>query len=1637
MDPQEPLQHVHVLLQGGAPWGFTLQGGLEHGGPLIISKIEDGGKAAKCEKIEVGDELVNINGTPLHGSRQEALILIKGSYKILKMIVRRRSALVIRPHSWHLAKLSEVHPDVASMQYPSDAFSMSWHSGTEISEHSLHWNIFSRHCSTDKSSSIGSMESLDQPGQNYYEGTLSPLDPCMHQNKRDSAYSSFSTSSNISDYTVSAKMDESSPINNFLGSNKQEDDRYLQTGLAAVDSQVDISNESCHEHFHKVSRLPYNEHNLDNISSPPQPPIRRDSLRENKNKFCNRERKSSTLSDSIHMPVLFSPEAGQFNSSENAFCQCTNGPCAVHFKENLSSEQYYMLSSQTDNVKKINTFAKDEERQPSHCPKLNTNKLLEDDIEKKVFNYNNIDEVACNIDSVAAEMVKNSDCEHWKLLCIPSTQINMSSSEASFTNDSSSADYHYPTDTAKEENRKSYKCTSNKDLEISKFQNTEQTSDTSAVHLCPSLDRIVSISNDPKEASASQPNNYDDELSLTCISNALIKETSKLEETGNPNKKPGSSRNRSSQMRRKSDRFATNLRNEIQRRKAQLQKNKGSIALPSGEDSVEDKDYPLESHSESIPHPSPPPPAPPKNKALLLEIKRANAEKYRSTNDCLYQGKQEDKMIDKNTETHEHTSNKAIISLKEALTEDEGLLLPSQNITCNEKWNSNAADTHHEEYVFPKPNQNDQQKNTEHKYAYSTGNFQNAINLAQKPESVLKEWAPIVPNKPGSLDMWKIENKISIDSIKKQRESKGSLGLEQKLSTKASDHLASENQPLPETLDKLPHVDNTYNITDDLYDSERKWRLKQFTSEQPVEERELIDQANLGQVNKVHISRRSDTFSSPTPIKSPQQFLDFQNHISQHNQNDEDKLTWSPEHNFQTQSYIRKEAGHKLKQISLQENVPHTSRMSDENILLPFAARRKFFEDVSKQSTSSTMHEVPKENFCPSRNDNTQTMITDPSGHFVEHTHFTASPRRQDGSLPHYDLCMNHTVNPTMCCNQGKHSADYLPSFIYGCRACVFCCSELCPALLKRNLPVTHHSCHCQHHHQHHHHHQWKNCADFMCPTQYNLLEEGSSPYVDRWHIRNPLLQDVSMKEGNPHLKFNRKCSQSVSDLYHFPSGTQHSGLLKPCCGKDDYKWSQGYKTTSSCDCSSENLLRPLNFASFQDGQLEPHLSRTRAYSVNQLNLEYLPSQDRIESPTIKLEDRESNSQLKKRGPPRPPPPQWEKYKEYQASRQTNKSGIICKERSASENNGDTKDARQRSQSLPMDKTSFSVESNLFPAPVHGFSHVKELSEIRFASQGPQMNFPTAFPRLNASSSPDSKEADGCDAINQPFCSESITLTAVVHEGQCSADLEEIFEDEFRHSEDDWSTDRESEISIPERYDEFQAISPTLLCGTVSPTTCATYYNTSTAKADLLNRMKKVGGDQEEKVNVTEVEDEENEFTYKKVQLIESISRKLSVLHKAQEELQEDISANVTLGCEMENLLKSVCKPNEYDKFRIFIGDMDKVVSLLLSLSGRLSRVEVALNCDDPEPSVEEKMNLLEKKKQLTEQLEDAKELKAHVTRREQIVLEMISKYLNDEQLQDYHHYVKMTSALIVEQRELEDKIQLGEEQLRCLRESL
>ncbi|XP_060103146.1 protein Shroom3 [Heteronotia binoei] len=211
---------------------------------------------------------------------------------------------------------------------------------------------------------------------------------------------------------------------------------------------------------------------------------------------------------------------------------------------------------------------------------------------------------------------------------------------------------------------------------------------------------------------------------------------------------------------------------------------------------------------------------------------------------------------------------------------------------------------------------------------------------------------------------------------------------------------------------------------------------------------------------------------------------------------------------------------------------------------------------------------------------------------------------------------------------------------------------------------------------------------------------------------------------------------------------------------------------------------------------------------------------------------------------------------------------------------------------------------------------------------------------------------------------------------------------------------------------------------------CPAYFSVSAPKAELLNKIKDlpeaVGGD-EEQVDVNE----------KKAELIESLSHKLETLNDAKESLLADVKLNNALGEEVEVLISGLCKPNEFEKYRMFIGDLDKVVSLLLSLSGRLARVENVLSSLGEDADNQERSSLNEKRKMLAGQHEDARELKENLDRRERVVLDILCTYLSEEQLQDYQHFVKMKSALLIEQRELDDKIKLGQEQLKCLLESL
>lgn len=81
---------------------------------------------------------------------------------------------------------------------------------------------------------------------------------------------------------------------------------------------------------------------------------------------------------------------------------------------------------------------------------------------------------------------------------------------------------------------------------------------------------------------------------------------------------------------------------------------------------------------------------------------------------------------------------------------------------------------------------------------------------------------------------------------------------------------------------------------------------------------------------------------------------------------------------------------------------------------------------------------------------------------------------------------------------------------------------------------------------------------------------------------------------------------------------------------------------------------------------------------------------------------------------------------------------------------------------------------------------------------------------------------------------------------------------------------------------------------------------------------------------------------------------------------------------------------------------------------------------------------ILEKKREkLATQLDEAKRLKESIDRRSNTVSNFLHHYLSVDEYADYDHFVKMKAKLIMDSREISDKIILGEEQIKALQESL
>ena len=96
------------------------------------------------------------------------------------------------------------------------------------------------------------------------------------------------------------------------------------------------------------------------------------------------------------------------------------------------------------------------------------------------------------------------------------------------------------------------------------------------------------------------------------------------------------------------------------------------------------------------------------------------------------------------------------------------------------------------------------------------------------------------------------------------------------------------------------------------------------------------------------------------------------------------------------------------------------------------------------------------------------------------------------------------------------------------------------------------------------------------------------------------------------------------------------------------------------------------------------------------------------------------------------------------------------------------------------------------------------------------------------------------------------------------------------------------------------------------------------------------------------------------LELILSIKSKLDDLDNMKGLLDVEMKENESLGKQVCNITKNVCTPKEQEKYNIFVQDVDKIINLLLSLSGRLARVENAIQMLPADAEKQEMVNIFD-----------------------------------------------------------------------------
>ncbi|XP_059196746.1 protein Shroom2 isoform X2 [Centropristis striata] len=1560
----ESWKLVDVFLSGGAPWGFTLRGGLEHREPLLITKVEEGSKAAAVS-LQVGDELVNINEIPLSGFRQEAICLVKGSHKTLSLVVKRRNEPISRPHSWHSTKFNESQSETAKTQSPP---TQVWHTRYDASSSSTDlssgWEQTNLCRVSDQFSSHGSMDSLEHVPHTYPAGQLSPAKSNnsmehLGGGKRDSAYSSFSTSSGTPDYTLSksntastenmlykvSQWDAGAKPNNGRNSQSlmegvKQDDRvaYFQmpgAGSGCAAPQTDDSAGSRHSTSSRISlgpvwHVPEKKKTASPSPPPPPPPARSDSF------AVTKVHERGLIIAHPEGPEAHVPCKTENRRSHNPPLKNDDGFYTSSDKSNhnqFSSNKQYSLSS--SDVRQGQPY-----HQRHHSDKST---FYSQPWATSAPKPQNVGGYYCSMQ----ELPTNGSAQHFGQNQRRNLSTSLSTAATDQTPDSSGQSRYYcvttcqPTQplSGKSEDRKSVTelaQTGNERNSLSpqtvskvkyhlpqqQQQHSSHSKDSNGYskhQVTTVLETPVSKSSSDERGSQRGQNadaqfmsyppsrqseqrrslpaqHREDIRHHSQVSNKICPQATpmlhslSMDAAGQDDKTrgPNSEESLESKQARRSDRFATTLRNEIQMRRAKLQKSMSAATLPGAEGETE------EAH----------------------DVWKSSENTPPSSADGSF-------------------SN----SYKDNLKEAQARVLKATSFRRKDLDYSSSALARKDVTPLPTVSESVMSKSG------PAGGQVTRIGGRKRFQAEKKVRSFSEPDKIHEVG-------VKEDHSRNERSS-----LDQQKLLKESGKPAFPNHIPPQSYTENPTETKSRSLASasDIDDMKRGIRSREYTEEVqggPYSANKQLDQQRLGTF--AEYEARWNIQKPPPETRASGRYRSADNILDP---GPEDRTTTTCFHERSRSSPSADTYGQKI-QVPARKSETEYSQTESK---------------PAEQLISATGFSDRGPGDCKVREKP------------VEFEHYSAPPppnpdsrhRAAPATVNHRPTSVSHSLTESAHPQPEDHSHTEPPS---GPRRKPSAPPEKPPPPRCPEVDS----------------HESFTGSQSEIFTRCSPNADPNSAFIPTHSAKGDSEQGKGLVDKGQGAVHHLSTSNPQPASSPPASSYRPSGLAAM----------EGQRSPSPQFSPQRLSDKPPVSLQDEDSNRMEHVIENQHSAVKKVPIRIVHSEGDTEKENCPYLQHSDPPAVEAEGP---------SVTRLGSLGAAGQDSVFCAF------------TRQREpDSTPAAQTDPKPQTDTYMTTVG--DHINSNSQ-----QPPQPTDEPSSNRVTTGLSDDQKREE----LARDIMGKDKSLADILDQSKMKTTMdlmEGIFPQgeqllEGAHQRRKVSPKQTVSRPAEEREKEDS------MAAAVTMVTSSTYYSTSAPKAELLIKMKDM---QEQEQEEEDSEDElDIDLANKKQELIDSLSKKLQVLREARESLQEDVLDNNALGDEVEARVQQICKPNELDKFRMFVGDLDKVVSLLLSLSGRLARVENALNSLEEDATAEDRRTLIEKRKLLIRQHEDAKELKENLDRRERVVYEILGNHLPEDSLTDYEHFVKMKSALIIEQRKLEDKIKLGEEQLKCLTDSL